>query len=491
MDDVKNQMAAGRPSKGVLAVVMLCIFMVMLDGSIVNVALPSIGESLRASFAVLQWIVLSYLVATSALILAMGRLGDILGKKALYVAGIAVFTAGSAICAVPWSSAWLISGRAVQGIGGAIVLALGPALVTELVAPSHRGKAFGMMGVAISLGLIVGPGLGGVIVSALGWNWIFAINVPVGIFAAMRGARDIPSTGAATREPFDLAGAVALGVGIASLVIAITGGDRSGMSAASVTSLWVVSACAFAAFAVIERKVEAPLVDLRIFESALFSASLAAAVVSSIALGGTLVLMPFYLQSVLALDVRAAGLLLAVTPVALAVIAPIAGRLNDRFGARRLVTSGLLLMAAGFYAVSTLTQFTTKAEYLLKYLVVVIGIGVFQTPNSATIMSAVRSTRTGIGAGLLSVSRLLGQAIGVAAISGVWAWRVASHAGMPPRDGPLRAPVDALVGGFHDVFLVLLAVMALAAAIAALGFRSGERVDVDERATAQRARGGS
>lgn len=472
---VKDEQGVKRGLSGAMVVVLICVFMAMLDSSIVNVALPSIGQALHGSFVVLQWIMLSYLVATSALVLAMGRLGDVIGKRGLYVAGIAIFTLGSAICAIPWTAAWLLAGRAIQGIGSAIVLALGPALVTDLVAPLQRGKAFGLMGATVSLGLILGPGLGGILVSSLGWNWIFAINVPIGVFAVVRGLRDIPAARPAAKESFDIVGAVALGVGIASLVIAITGGERSGMSAAGVAALWVVSACSFLVLAVAELKVAAPLLDLRMFGSALFSTNLAAAVLSSIALGGTLVLMPFYLQNVLALNVRSAGLLLGVIPLALTVVAPIAGGLSDRFGARNLTLGGLALTVLGFYAISTLSQHTTKLAFALKFLVLAVGVGLFQTPNSTTIMSSVRSARTGVGAALLSVARLLGQTVGVAMVTGLWSWRVLSRAGAAAAEGPLRAPVQAQVDGFRDVSLMLLSAMVLSVIIVGIGFRSGAK----------------
>ncbi|MDC0681371.1 DHA2 family efflux MFS transporter permease subunit [Sorangium atrum] len=473
MENAKNDQVVKGGLSRAMVVVLVCIFMSMLDSSIVNVALPSIGEALHGSFVVLQWIVLSYLVVTSGLVLAMGRLGDIFGKKRLYIAGIVIFTAGSAVCAVPWNAGWLLLGRAVQGVGSAILLALGPALVTELVAPAERGKAFGMMGATVSLGLILGPGLGGVLVSSLGWNWIFLINVPIGLFAAVRALRDIPSTRPAAHESFDLLGATALFLGISSLVIAITGGERSGMGPEGAAALWAVSVGSFIAFVVVELKVKTPLLDLRIFRNALFSTNLAGAVLNSIALGGTLVLMPFYLQNVLALSVRTTGLLLAVTPIALTVVAPLAGGLSDRFGARRLILGGLLITAVGFYAISTLSQETGKVEYALKFLVLAVGVGLFQTPNSATIMSSIQTARTGIGAGLLSVARLLGQTVGVATVTGLWSWRVMSHVDMASGEGPLRAPLQAQVDGFRDVFLILLVTTVLTGLIVAQGFRSG------------------
>ncbi|HSR31786.1 MAG TPA: DHA2 family efflux MFS transporter permease subunit [Anaerolineae bacterium] len=454
-------------------------FMSTLDGSIVNVALPTLVRAFDTEFAIVQWVVLAYLLAVTTLMLSVGRLGDMIGKKPLYAAGFVIFTLGSVLCGLSASVYWLIGFRVLQAIGAALMMALGTAIVTEAFPPSERGKALGIVGSMVSVGIVVGPVLGGLLIGALSWHWIFFVNLPIGIVGTWMVLRYVPSFKPAGGQRFDLIGALVLFVGLMALLMALTLGQQVGFTEAGVLALFAASVVSLAAFITIERKVTFPMIDLRLFQNRLFNVNLVTAFVSFICLSGTIILMPFYLEDVLGYEPSAVGFLLAVVPIAVGITAPLSGALSDRLGTRPITVAGLLILLLGFVAVSTLSLETTALGYVLRFLPIGVGIGVFQSPNNSAIMGAVPRSRLGIASGLLAITRTLGQSAGIAAMGALWASRVVARAGQNLPGGATDAPAPVQVAALNDTFLVIVGFMTLALMLAAWGLvqeRRGRRL---------------
>ncbi len=446
----------------VLAAVAMGIFLSTIDGSIVNVALPTLIQAFYTEFAVVQWVVLAYLLTVTTLMLSLGRLGDMVGKKPLYATGFVIFTTGSVLCGLSPGIYWLIGFRVLQAVGAAMMMALGMAIVTEAFPPSERGKALGISGSMVSVGIVVGPVLGGILIDALSWHWIFFVNLPIGILGSLMVARFVPALKPTGGQRFDYLGAFTLFVSLMSLLLALTLGEQLGFGETLVWLLfgnWLVFLVIFVA---IEWKSSQSMIDLRLFQNRLFSVNLVTGFITFVSMAGTIILMPFYLENVLGYDPRSVGLLLAIVPVALGIMAPISGSLSDRLGTRPITVMGLLVLLAGYYAVSTLTIQTTALGYVLRFLPVGIGTGIFQSPNNSAVMGAVPRTRLGVASGLLSITRTLGQTTGIAVLGALWAGRVAYRSGHALGVSTTSAPAAIQVAALHDTFFVVMILLASA-----------------------------
>ena len=453
----------------VMAAVAMGLFLGTIDGSIVNVALPTLVRAFDTQFAVVQWVVLAYLLTITTLMLSVGRLGDMIGKKPLYATGFVVFTLGSVLCGLAPSVYWLIGFRVLQAIGAAMLMALGMAIVTEAFPPSERGRALGISGTMVSVGIVVGPVLGGLLIGALSWHWIFFVNLPVGIVGTWMVIRFVPVLKPAGGQRFDLVGALTLFLCLMALLMALTLGQQVGFAETIVLALFAASLVLLALFLAIERRIRYPMIDLRLFRDRLFNINLVTGFVIFVCMSGTIILMPFYLENVLGYTPRSVGLLLAIVPIALGITAPISGSLSDRFGPRPIIVGGLLMLLLGFSAVSTLSTGTTALGYVLRFLPIGIGIGTFQSPNNSAVMGAVPRSRLGIASGLLSLTRTLGQTTGIAALGALWATRVLRRAGGTLPAGATSAPAAAQVAGLNDTFAIVVILIALALALAIWG----------------------
>ncbi|HSJ54580.1 MAG TPA: MFS transporter [Anaerolineae bacterium] len=453
----------------VMAAVGMGIILATIDGSIVNVALPTLVRAFDAGFAAVQWVVLAYLLTVTTLMLSIGRLGDMIGKKSLYAAGFVVFTAGSVLCGLSPTIGWLIGFRVLQAIGASMLMALGMAIVTEAFPPSERGKALGISGSMVSIGIVLGPVLGGLIIGALSWHWIFYVNLPVGIIGTWMVFRFVPASRPAGEQRFDWLGALLLFASLMSLLLAMTLGQQGGFGQPAVLLLAAAWLVLLAAFLAVEWKSPQPMIDLRLFRNRLFNVNLITGFATFVSMAGTIILIPFYLENVMGYSPRSVGLLLAVVPIAVGITAPLSGVLSDRVGTRPIAVAGLALILLGFVAVSTLSLDTTAVGYVLRYLPVGIGIGVFQSPNNSAVMGAVPRERLGVASGLLSITRSLGQVTGIAVMGALWASRVAARAGIALAEGATAAPAAAQVAGLNDTFRVVVVLLALALLLAAWG----------------------
>lgn len=442
------------------------IFLVTIDGSIVNIALPTLVQQLHTDFATVQWVPLAYLLTLSTLLLSMGRLGDMIGKKTVYVAGFILFTLSSLLCGLAANITWLIGFRILQAIGAAMTQSLGMAIITEAFPPAERGKALGIAGTLVSVGIVVGPTVGGLLIEAWTWRWIFFVNLPIGLLGTLLTWRFVPQTATTPGQRFDFPGAGTFLVGLLPLLLGLTLGQQWGFGDRRVWLMLLGGVLGLALFAVVEWRATQPMVDLRLFQHGLFTINLVTGFMTFIGVAGVFILLPFYLENMLGYGPRQVGLLIAAVPLLLGITAPISGILSDRYGTRLIASLGLAVLVGGYLAMSHLNTATPLLVYLLSVMPFGVGVGMFQSPNNSAVMGSVSRQQLGVASGLLASTRNLGQTTGIAVLGAVWAGRVMAYAGKV-SGGVTAAPVTAQVAGLQDTFR-LMAGLILAACVLSL-----------------------
>ena len=449
----------------VLTAVSIGTFLSTIDGSIVNVSLPTMVRELDTTFAIAQWIILAYLLTQTTLLLSVGRLGDMKGKKPIYTAGIVVFTVGSVLCGLSPTVYWLIGSRVLQAIGAAMALALGMAIVTESFPPHERGKALGFNGTVVSVGIIAGPTIGGLILDAASWHWIFFVNLPIGIIGAVLAWRFLPDLRPKGGQRFDFAGAITLFLLLLSLLLALTIGQSRGFTDGWILALFGTTAVVLVIFLLIEWHTPQPMIDLRLFRNSLFSTNLTMAVLVFIAISGTTLLLPFYLGDMRGYPPRQVGLMMAAIPIFLGVVAPTAGALSDKYGTRPISTIGLIVLIGGYLALSRLNVTTSFWSYLLAATPLGVGMGIFQSPNNSAVMGAAPRERLGVASGLLAISRTLGQTTGIALMGAFWAARTMAYEGEILAGGATAATIPSQIGGLNNTFILMAGLAGVALAL--------------------------
>ena len=445
------------------------VFLATVDSSIINVSLPTLVRALDTDFAVVQWVVLAYLLTITSTMASIGRLADMVGKKSIYMVGFIVFTLGSALCGLSPSVSWLIGFRVLQATGAAMIMALGAAIVTEAFPPMERGKAMGMIGSIVSIGIMLGPALGGVILSVLSWRWIFYVNLPVGIIGTIMVQHNLPDFKPRGHQRFDAWGALCLCSSILFLLLGLTLGQKQGFFHPLVYLFLGLCLILLALFIFIEHKTAQPMINPKLFHDNIFSINLTTGFISFVGLGGTVILLPFYLENIMKFSSMQVGLLMGIVPVMLGITSPFAGALSDRVGSRKITMTALVILLIGFLAASTLNQHTTVLGYAVRIFAVGVGIGSFISPNNSAIMGAAPRHQLGIVSSMMAQSRTLGQTVGVAVIGAIWAGRTIFYAGSGFNGGATLAPVDAQINGLHDAFVTaaVLTVIALLLSIRA------------------------
>lgn len=439
-----------------LAALSLSMLLASLGTSVANVALPTLAETFAASFQAVQWVVLAYLLALTSLVVSAGRLGDLLGRRQLLLAGIALFTAASILCGVAPTLGFLLAGRVAQGLGAAVLMAISLALVAE-VAPKERfGGAMGLLGTMSAIGTALGPSLGGALVAGPGWRAIFLLQVALGGLTWLLARRHLPVDAAragADRPGLDLPGTVLLALALAAYALAMTlGRGRFGL----INLALLLAATGFTgAFVRVEARSASPLVRLTIFHDKALRASLVASGLVSTVIMATMVVGPFYLSRTLRLDAGIVGLVLSVGPLVAAVTAVPAGRLADRFGARRMTGAGLVGMAAGSGLLSLLPAGLGIPGYIAAIVVVTAGYALFQTANNTSVMTDLRPDQRGVVSGLANLSRNLGLITGASVLGAVFA--LASG-----RRDITTAPPEAIAAGMRVTFAVAAALIFVA-----------------------------
>ncbi len=453
----------------IFAAVCSGIFLDSKEGSIVVVILPALVNELQVDFTLVQWVVLSFTLTKTAIILSVGRLGDMIGKRPVFLAGTVAFLIGSVLSGLAPNIELLLLFRVVQAIGGAFATALSMGIVTEIFPASERGKALGLFSAAVSLGGIAGPFLGGMLLEFLSWRWIFFVGFPFSIVSFILAWRYMPGASPAGRQRFDWTGSLLLASFLLTFILFLTFGPRFGYRSTAMLGLFGVSLFALALFINTERRVKDPLLDLSIFRNAQFSLNLSMRFVSFIVIGGVYLLLPFYLTNLLQLEPVVVGLLLTTTWISFGIASPFAGTLSDRFGYRRIAGAGLILMAVGCYTVSTLSLDTSIPGYVLRVATLGLGMGLFQSPNNSAVMGSVPRERLGVVSGINVIGRTLGRTSGIAALGALWATRVAAHAGPDYIGSVTEAAAAAQMAALRDVSYTALAIVAVALILSVWG----------------------
>jgi len=430
-----------------------------LDASVVNTVLPLIKVGLRSSVETIQWVVTSYLLGLSGLLLTFGRLGDARGHRRIYLLGFGVFLAGSVSCAAARGIEMLIAFRALQSLGAAMIVSNSPAILTATFPPDRRGLALGAQATMTYLGLTLGPSLGGWLADQYGWRAIFLINLPIGAAALLASWRVIPPDPPRTgrSEPFDLAGAGLFLAALVSLLVGLNKAHDWGWASPGSLLLFASGAAAAAAFITVERRKPHAMLDLSLFGNRTFSSAVGSSVLNYVAVSSIIFLLPFYLIPGRGFSASHAGLLLTVQSLVMAVVAPVSGTISDRIGSRAPACSGLLLLAFGLYLLSRMDASTSTAAIAAALIVTGLGNGIFVAPNNSALMGAAPRGRQGIAAGTMATARVAGMALGVGIAGSVLT--------SVQRGASAADPVSRLFAGVDAGFLVACAVALAGSAV--------------------------
>ncbi|MBN1370530.1 MAG: MFS transporter [Anaerolineaceae bacterium] len=453
-----------------IAGIALGVFMATLDTSIVNISLPTLADYFDTDFATIQWVVLAYGLVITSLMLSVARIGDMLPKKRIYQTGLIIFIISSCLCGLAPSVGWLIAFRALQGLGGTMMQALGMAMVTEIFPASERGRALGTMGAVVSVGIAVGPPLGGLLIGLVGWQSVFWVNLPVGLITAFFVYRYVPDLRSARPgQRFDVAGAAILMAVLIAYASGMTRGQSIGFSSPLVLALLITAGLGLLVFLAVERKAAQPMVDLKLFRNPLFSINLLMGFLVFLVLAAGFI-MPFLLQNVLGYSTQIVGLMMMSTPIAMGLVAPIAGTLSDRYGSRVISLIGLLVLVVGCLVMSTLNTSVTPLGIVARMAPFGIGFGLFQAPNNSSIMGSAPRERLGVASGLIGLSRTLGNSSGLPLMGSIYGAFVLAAGNLPVGTDVNTAPAQAVVVGIQGAYIVaavgifittLLAVLAL------------------------------
>jgi EmrB/QacA subfamily drug resistance transporter len=450
----------------ILTAVMLGTFMSPLDGSIVNTILPSITTSFRTEISIVQWVPTVYLLTTCCLILLYGRLGDIIGHKRVFLYGIAGFTITSILCGSSQSIWMLIAFRALQGLAGSMILAVGLAIVTAAFPSTERGKAMGIYAIGIAIGLGLGPTLGGLITEYLSWRYVFFINVPIGIAALLWGSRVIPLGRRNPGQRLDWYGALTALVFLLGLLLYANRGEDWGWASPLSLVPLAVAVVFGALFFWIERTSAQPMLNLALFANHKFSFASLSALFSFMALYTLIFVTPFYLAFVLHYSILKVGLVMIASPVVTLFIAPSSGVLSDRIGTRVLAVCGMFIAALGLFLLSRLQQSAQAFDVIWRLAVTGLGMGMFQSPNNSAIMGSVPPRHLGISSGVLAAMRNVGMVLGIA-VAGAVLYNMAPVAASMRPGSFTGSQIQEFLSGLHWSYIAG-AVLAAASALTSL-----------------------
>jgi EmrB/QacA subfamily drug resistance transporter len=446
----------------ILTSVSLGSLMATLDGSIVNIALPAIQTDFRIDLTTVEWVVVAYLLVVGSLLLPFGRLGEVLTFKRVYLAGFAIFTLASVCCGAAPNAAGLVAFRAVQGIGAAMLMAMGPAIVARTFHDRERGRALGLNGLSVAIGLSLGPALGGILTQVATWRAIFLINAPIGLLAILWAARVLPAETRGKDESFDIKGAALSGVALFALLLALSDGQEWGWTSPAIVGLFIAFIVLGGAFLVAERSSIQPMIDLALFRIRPFSAGLASVVVAFAGLFTATFLLPFLLEQGRGFSPIEAGLLLTPVPITMALVAPLSGAASDRFGPRILASAGMAIMALGLLSLTQLPVDFALPDLVWRLVLLGVGQGMFMSPNSSAVLGSVPRPRIGTASGTLAQMRVNGQALGIALSGAIVATRLPVHLAELGGGAPTAAVRSAaLAGAIHDAFVVAALVCCL------------------------------
>ncbi|WAG58957.1 MFS transporter [Clostridium estertheticum] len=455
--------------KKILITVGVATFMSALDASIINVALPQIQTYFNQPMATIEWIVLSYLLVISSLLLTYGKLGDMYGHKKMQLLGFVIFTVSSFICGISPNIVTLIIARGVQAIGAGMLMSMGPAIITDVTCVKDRGKALGINAVAISIALTSGPILGGILTSVLGWQSIFFVNVPIGIIGYIMCNKFIPDMSKKSNEKFDILGAVLVFLALVSLLIPLSIGNEVGWTNSLVIFLILFSIILFAMFIVTEMKSKNPMLVLSLFRNREFTLSNIALLVSFAAQFFINILMPFYFQQLRSMSPAKTGFMLIPIPLASLIVTPISGILCDKIDSKKLCFIGMSISTVGIVLLSFFNYNSSTMQIVICFLIIGAGFGLFQTPNTYTIMNSVSKKMSGTASSVQATMRNIGMVLGVAAVNSIFISQQ-NHFNITLKLQGLTGnalSVQSFTGAFHVTYIIAT-IIAAASAIVSL-----------------------
>jgi EmrB/QacA subfamily drug resistance transporter len=438
-----------------LAAVSFGLFMIMLDNTVVNVALPAIQEDLGADLSELQWVVTGYALTFAALMLIGGKIADAYGRRLIFVIGIAIFTTASLWCGLADSSEELIAARVLQGVGAAL---MNPATLSIIAAtfPLHqRGAAIGIWAGVSALALAIGPLVGGLLTQHADWSWIFFVNVPVGVLAIAASYLFIDESRDSTHERLDLPGLATSGVGLFALTYGLIEANTYGWGSARILGSFAVAAIALVGFYLLERHQRAPMLPLELFRNPTFTGANLVILLVALAMFGIFFFMSLYMQQVLGYSAVQTGAAFLPMTVLIILVAPIAGRTSDRIGSRGLMTAGMVLIAAQLLYFSRLGLDATFWDILPAFLVGGVGMSLTMTPSAAAATRNVSVDKSGVGSAVLNAARQVGGSLGIAVMGAIVAYEA----------GGSRTP-EAFIDGFQSALLVAAVIAAVGAVVA-------------------------
>jgi EmrB/QacA subfamily drug resistance transporter len=407
-----------------LIAVCIAIFMLLLDITVVNVALPDIQRSLHSSFSDLQWVVNAYALTLAAFLLTSGSVADLIGRKRVFVAGLVVFSASSAVCGLSTTPLMLNLARAVQGTGGAMMFATSLALIAQAFQGRDRGTAFGVFGAVTGGAVAIGPVLGGIITSGIGWQWIFFVNVPIGVIAVFITLTQVADSRDPDAKGVDWAGLVTFSSSLFLLVYALVQGNEKGWGSTEIVSLLILSAALLVAFVVVEHRQERPMLDLTLFRRPAFAGASIVAFALSSSFFAMFLYLTLYLQDVLRYSPLQAGLRFLPTTLVSFIVSPIAGKLSVRVPIRLLLGSGLTLIGIALLAMTGLDSSSMWTALVPAFILAGAGVGLVNPPLASTAIGVVPPARSGMASGINSTFRQVGIATGIAGLGAVFQHKV-------------------------------------------------------------------
>ena len=461
-----------------LAAVAFGLFMIMLDNTVVNVALPSIQRDLETDLSELEWIVTGYALTFAALMLIGGKVADAYGRRLIFVIGIAVFTLASLWCGLATSGEMLITARVVQGVGAALMNPATLSIIAATFPPRERGTAIGIWAGVSALALAIGPLVGGLITEHLDWSWIFFVNVPVGILGIAASYAFIDESRDETHQRLDIPGLATSGIALFALTYALIEANTYGWSSARIVGAFVVSAVAFVAFVLLERHQRAPMLPLELFKNRTYTGANSVILLVALAMFGVFFFVSLYMQQVLGYSAVETGAAFLPMTILIILVAPIAGKTSDRIGSRSLMTAGMVLIAVQLLYFSTLGVDSTFWALLPAFLVGGVGMALTMTPSAAAATRSVSVDKAGVGSAVLNAARQVGGAMGIAVMGAIM---VSEAGGARPETGQTLSAAQeaafkaAFVDGFQSALLVAALIAFVGAIVAFVLVRPHER----------------
>lgn len=466
----------------ILIVLNIFTFMSTLDGSIVNIALPELSKQLNLPMAQIEWVTTGYMMAICTMILLFGKLGDMVGKIRIFKIGTIVFIIGSMLCGLSESLPALLASRVIQALGASMTMANSQGIVTDIFPASERGKALGFIGTFVSLGSIAGPSLGGIILSTLGWEYIFWVNIPIGLIAIVLGWKVLPKDLVRVKSTIDVPGSILFAIFIITMFAGLLLGQQLGYGNSLIVTSLIVAVISFIAFLWTEYRSKEPLLQLSLFKNPLFSISILCAFLVFSANFCFNIIAPFYAQNMLNLSPFYAGFLLMLLPICMVVVAPISGALSDKIGSEFLTFAGLVVMVIAQFGLAQLHVGSSVVLVGIWIAMLGIGSGLFQSPNNSLVMSKVPRTQLGSAGSVNSLVRNVGMVVGITIATTILFQVMSSRAGYRVT-GLIPGRPELFIEGMHVVFVTSASICLVAALLTGWRLMSARKakVEVTER----------